>query len=249
MSTLHRRIARVAIAWTLAIGAAASLALAPGPDAHAQSNGGPQSPDKDKRVPDKGPGTAPEAAPAPDKKDPKAGLKRGAAAPKLPETAAEKSRLLGELYAHLATAEDAATAARIADRIEALWAHSGSDTVNLLMQRAAIAAAKSKNEVAIKLLDYVVELAPDFAEGYNRRAFLYFAINDVEKAVGDLRRAIALEPFHFKAMEGLAQIWRGTGNKRGAYHVLKQLLDIHPHSPGARQSLDELAKDVEGQGI
>lgn len=249
MSKPTRRIVRAAFAWLLALGIAASLAVHPGQDARAQSTQGPQTPDKDKRSPDTGPKASPDAAPAPDKKDPKAGAKQGGAAAKLPETAAEKARLLGELYAHLATAEDAATAGRIAARIEALWVHSGSDTVNLLMQRAAIAAAKSKNEVAIKLLDYVVELAPDFAEGFNRRAFLHFAMNDVEKAVGDLRRAIALEPFHFKALEGLAQIWRETGNKRGAYHVLKQLLDIHPHSAGARQSLDELAKDVEGQGI
>lgn len=229
---------------------ALSLVLAGGLEARAQSSQGSPPGGKQQTLPDGAPKRGPEAKPAPDKKDDKAGAKKGPlAAPKVPETAAEKARLLGELYAHLATAEDAATAGRIASSIEALWAHSGSDTVNLLMQRAAIAAAKSNNEVALKLLDYVIELAPDFAEGFNRRAYLHFAMNDAEKAVGDLRRAIALEPFHFKALEGLAQIWRETGNKRGAYHVLRQLLDIHPHAAGARQSLDELAKDVEGQGI
>lgn len=216
----------------------------------AQSGNGPPQSGPGQKAPDKGPNATPADPKTKDPTDPKGATRKGPpAVSKLPETAAEKTRLLHELYAHLATAEDAATSARIAASIEALWAHSGSDTVNLLMQRAAIAMTKNEHDLALKLLDYVTELAPDFAEGFNRRAFLYFSMNDVEKAVGDLRRALALEPYHFKALEGLAQIWRETGNKRGAYQVLKQLLDIYPHAPGARQSLDELAKDVEGQGI
>ncbi len=246
--TRQRMLARSAIVASLTF--ALTLALGGAVDVRAQSSQGSPPGGRQQTVPDGAPKAAPDSKQAPDKKDDKAAGKKGApSVSKMPETAAEKARLLGELYAHLATAEDAQIAGRIAGSIEALWAHSGSDTVNLLMQRAAIAAAKSNNEIALKLLDYVVELAPDFAEGFNRRAYLHFAMNDVGKAVGDLRRAIALEPFHFKALEGLAQIWRETGNKRGAYHVLRQLLDIHPHATGARQSLDELAKDVEGQGI
>ena len=42
---------------------------------------------------------------------------------------------------------------------------------------------------------------------------------------------------------------RETGNKKGAYRVLQQLLDVHPFSPGAKPAYDELKRDVEGQGI
>lgn len=168
---------------------------------------------------------------------------------RVPKTAEEKVRLLADLYAHLATAEDEAQAKKTAERIERLWLVSGSDTVNLLMERAAKAIVEKKFDKAEKLLDQVVVLAPDYAEGFNRRAYLNFTQNRFEQAVGDLRRVLALEPNHFKALEGLAQIWRETGNKPGALRVMRQLMDVNPFFPGAKGVIDELKREVEGQGI
>ena len=168
---------------------------------------------------------------------------------RVPKTAEEKVRLLGDLYAHLATADDEAQAKKTTERIERLWLVSGSDTVNLLMERAAKAITEKKFAKAEKLLDQVVGLAPDYAEGFNRRAYLNFTQNRFEQAVGDLRRVLALEPNHFKALEGLAQIWRETGNKPGALRVMRQLMDVNPFFPGAKGVVDELKREVEGQGI
>ena len=166
-----------------------------------------------------------------------------------PRTADEKAKLLADLYAQLATAEDEATAKKFADQIERLWHHSGSDTVDLLMERSAIAQRKNQPELAEKLLNRVVALAPDYAEGFNQRAYFHFVRNNFDAAVGDLRRVLALDPSHYKALEGLAQIWRDTGNKKGALGVVKQLIDVHPFAAGAKSTYDELKREVEGQGI
>jgi tetratricopeptide (TPR) repeat protein len=168
---------------------------------------------------------------------------------KTPTTAAEKARVLNDLYALLAAADDEAKAKAIASRIERVWAVSGSDTVNLLLERAAKAIQEKRTELALKLLDSAVALAPDFAEAFSRRAYFHFRQNNYEAAVGDLRRVLALDPNHYKALEGLAQVWRETGNKRGAYEVMKQLLDVHPFAPGAKSVHDELKREVDGQGI
>jgi tetratricopeptide (TPR) repeat protein len=173
----------------------------------------------------------------------------GKALEKMPRTADEKAKVLNDLYAHLATAPSEEEAKPIAEAIEKLWLQSGSDTVTLLMARAAAALAAKKSELALKFLDYVVALAPDYAEGFNRRAYINFTQGNIQSAVGDLRRALALEPNHFKALEGLAQIWREHGNKRGALSVFKQLLEVHPNLSGAKQAVEELTREVEGQGI
>ncbi|MFN3745414.1 MAG: tetratricopeptide repeat protein [Hyphomicrobiaceae bacterium] len=168
---------------------------------------------------------------------------------RLPTTADEKSKILSDLYAHLATADSPDAAKKIQATIERLWSFSGSDTVNLLMQRASKALGAKDYDLALKFLDYVVQIAPDYAEGFNRRAYIHFSRNDMASAVGDLRRALALEPNHFRALDGLAQIWRQTGNAKGALSVVKQLLEIHPHWEGAARMAEELAREVEGQGI
>lgn len=173
----------------------------------------------------------------------------GRALEKPPQTAEEKAKILSDLYAHLATADDEQSAKPIAETIERLWLYSGSDTINLLMERSAAALAAKNTDLALKLLDHVVALAPDYAEGFNRRAYVLFTQNNLESAVGDLRRALALEPNHFKALDGLFQIWREHGNKKGALGVVKQLLDVYPNWPGAKQAVEELTREVEGQGI
>lgn len=169
--------------------------------------------------------------------------------PANPDTPEQRTHLLSDLYAHLATTDDAADTARIVDAIERLWAFSGSPTIDVLMERAAVAAAAKNNELALKLLDAVVDLAPDFAEGWNRRAYVHYTMNDYERALGDLRRAVALEPNHFKAIEGIAQIFKETGRKKAALGAFKQLLQINPNAAGAKEAVEELSRDVEGQGI
>lgn len=192
------------------------------------------------------PQDAPQAAPAPPTAD---GTAASRAPDRVPATADEKSKLLADLYAHLAAADSAETAKKVQSTIERLWGHSGSDTVALLMQRAAKALGSKNNDLALKFMDYVVLLAPDYAEGFNRRAFIHFSRNDMASAVGDLRRALALEPNHFKALDGLAQIWRQTGNAKGALSVVKQLLEVHPYWEGAAKMAEDLAREVDGQGI
>jgi tetratricopeptide (TPR) repeat protein len=94
-----------------------------------------------------------------------------------------------------------------------------------------------------------VELSPDYAEGWSRRAYVYYLQSDYDRAAGDLRRALALEPNHFKALDGLARILRESGQKKSALKVYEQLLRIHPFMPGAKEAVDELTLEVEGQGI
>lgn len=168
---------------------------------------------------------------------------------KLPQTADEKRRALSDLYAQLAAAGSEEEAGKLAENIERLWRLSGSDTVNLLISRAAKVTAEKRVDLAEKLLDQAVALAPDYTESFSQRAFFHFSQSNTTAALGDLRRVLALDPNHFKAMEGLVQIWRETGNKKSAYEVLKQLLDVHPFAAGAKQAYDELKREVEGRGI
>ena len=187
-----------------------------------------------------------QAAPAPEAPGlnaPGSAKKKAAEAPK------DKEALLAELYAHLAKAPDAGQAAEISKTIEGLWLHSGSDTIGVLMRRGMQAVNEQRNDLALKMFDTVVELAPDYAEGWSRRAFVYYLQNDTEHAVGDLRRALALDPNHYKALDGLARILRESGQKKSALRAYQQLLRINPYAEGAKQAESELSVEVEGQGI
>ena len=169
--------------------------------------------------------------------------------PALPETPAERDKMLSDLYAHLATAADEESAKEAAEGIERIWRHSGSDTVNLLLERATKAVNDKNNDLALKLLNAVLELAPDFTEGWNRRAYVNFSQQKLTDALGDLRRVLALDPNHFKALDGMGNILRELGEKKGALKAFKQLDDVHPFWPNLKTTIEELTRDVDGRGI
>ncbi len=173
--------------------------------------------------------------------------KPGLANQPLPNTAGERIKLLQNLYAYLATAEDEKQAQPIAQAIERLWLYSGSDTITVLMDRSAKAIGEKDLDLALKFLDAVVDLAPDFAEGWSRRAYVHHLRNDVERMVGDLRRCIALEPNHYRAMEFLGLVLRETGQKKAALKAFERLLEINPNAPGVPDVVKELSRDVDGQ--
>lgn len=165
----------------------------------------------------------------------------------VPEGGGERAKLLDELYAHLATAPDEQIGARVATAIEHVWQSSGSDTVNLLMERAGRAAGEKKHELAIRLLEQAARLAPDDPEVFHRRAAVQFAHNNVHAAIGDLRRVLALEPNHYKALEALGQIFKELGRKKAALEFYRRLYEIHPTMSGAKTTLDELEREIDGQ--
>jgi hypothetical protein len=166
-----------------------------------------------------------------------------------PKTPEEADKTIANLLAHLATSGDALTAGSIAASIEKLWRLPGGDTVNLLMDRAENETSRMNTELGLKLLDAAVELAPDYAEVWNRRAYVYYRMGNMQAALGDLRRALALEPNHFRALDGMAKILDNLGEKKAALKAYDQLLAIHPQIEGAQESADELRKTLEGQGI
>jgi tetratricopeptide (TPR) repeat protein len=166
--------------------------------------------------------------------------------PKSPE---EASKTLSNLYAFLATTGDHRQAGEIGAAIERLWRLSGGDTVNLLIDRAELFSSKNENDKAMPLLDAAVDLAPDYAEAWSHRAYIEYRLNNYPAALGDLRRALALDPNHFRALDGMAKILTQMGEKKAALEAYDQLLKIHPNIEGGETARDELKKEVEGQGI
>ena len=167
----------------------------------------------------------------------------------IPDAPADRAKLLDDLYAHLATAADEEASKPYAETIERLWLSSGSDTVAALMERAMQAVGQKRNDLALQLLSAVVEQAPDYAEGWNRRAYVFYTEGDYERALGDLRRVLALDPNHYKALDGLGQIMRQLDHKPQALQAYEKLQMVHPFWPSLANVIEELRREVDGRAL
>jgi tetratricopeptide (TPR) repeat protein len=170
-------------------------------------------------------------------------------APEAPErTRASRAEKLDALLAQLAD-EKAADPRALQREIAELWAESGSDAMDLLLYRGREAIDAETYDKALEHLSALVELAPDFAEGWNARATVNFLRDEYWDAVADIQRALALEPRHFGALMGLASMLERTGDEKGALTAMREALRVNPHLEGGKEMVDRLAPGVDGRDI
>jgi tetratricopeptide (TPR) repeat protein len=172
------------------------------------------------------------------------------AAPETPDDQLRgRDKILTELFDRLGKADDEEEAKGIAGAIERVWMRSGSDTADLLMNRAQSAARQQEFKVAEELFDKIVIIEPEWAEAWNQRATARFRADDINGAVADLGQALALEPRHFGALSGLGYILYRAGFDRRALDVLRRALAVHPKQDDVRKLVEQLTQKFEGRDI
>ncbi|MBV9991685.1 MAG: tetratricopeptide repeat protein [Alphaproteobacteria bacterium] len=172
-----------------------------------------------------------------------------AAAPAKKPPSAHKPPPLDQLFAKLKQVDSAEDARPIEEQIEALFAQSGSPSVDLLMARGSAALEGGDGDAAKKLFDAITDIAPDFAEAWHQKALMQQDAGDDEGAMISLQKTVTLNPRQFSAMSELGDMLEGYGNKAGALALYRRALALDPQLEGAAKHLRALEKDVEGQGI
>ena len=167
----------------------------------------------------------------------------------VPTNEAQRAKVLDALYARLKAADDHDDAKGVAVAIERVWLRSGSDTADLLMARATAAMAGHDMKTAEALLDSIVALEPDWAEGWNKRAMLRFNGDNIDGAMSDLEHVLKIEPRHFVALAGLGAILQKSGLDKRALDAYRRALDVYPQQPDIRKSVEKLRIEVEGRDI
>ncbi|RWQ31945.1 MAG: hypothetical protein E5Y88_13865 [Mesorhizobium sp.] len=166
-----------------------------------------------------------------------------------PPIATTREARLDQLFVDLKRERNEKAAERIAARISNEWVQSGSASIDLMMQWSQKAVEEKKFDVALDFLDQVVTLQPAYAEGWNRRATVHFMMNNFGKSMADIDRTLQLEPRHFGALSGLAQIMAVTGHKESALEAWQRVLSIYPMLRSAQDQVGTLSEELAGEGI
>lgn len=151
---------------------------------------------------------------------------------------------LDSLFNRLGETTDRQEAARVETAITRALAKSGSATADLLLERGTQAMNKGDFDAALDSFNKVIALAPNFVEGWNRRATLYFLDGRFSASIADIDRTLALEPRHFGALAGLGQIYLIMGRTPDAQRAFQRALAADPYLGSARQFLDALKKQA-----
>ena len=165
-----------------------------------------------------------------------------------PALADQTDPRLDSLFEELRTG-DALRAEENTARIIEIWSDSQSDTVDLLYERASLAANNGAFDLSLALLDHIVGLAPNFAQGYALRGSVRLAAEDRAGAIEDFSKALELEPRQFEVRTTLAGILLAGGERRAAYEMFQKALEWNPHDEHARRQARVLRREIDGQEI
>ena len=157
-----------------------------------------------------------------------------------PAPADQNDGRLAGLFAQLQSTGDQAEAAAIQERIWGLWFQSEDQAVTEWMGLGSMAMNRGQYNMALTAFNRVVKAAPEFAEGWNRRATLYYLMGSYAASVRDVERTLALEPRHFGALAGLGLINIRLGHTDQAIKAFREALKVNPHLSGAKANLEGL---------
>jgi len=165
--------------------------------------------------------------------------------PKLPEPPADVQKFqrggpplsLDKLFEALRIAPTDESAKFVEGRIWALWLASGGDTAGLLMSRVKSAVDSKDYDLALKLLNAILDIRPNYIEAWNRRATVYYMKKDFGHSIEDIREVLAREPRHFGALAGLGIILQEFGDDKRALDAFRRALAVHPHLESGRANL------------
>ena len=162
---------------------------------------------------------------------------------------AKTENRLDKLFADLKRERNEKAAERIAGQIWGEWNSSGSASIDLMMLWSQQAIEAKKYDVALDFLDQITTLQPKYAEGWNRRATVHFLMQNYRKSVVDIEHTLLLEPRHFGALSGMAQIMATTGHKDMALKAWQRVLEIYPMMRNAQSEVSRLSEELAGESI
>lgn len=169
--------------------------------------------------------------------------------PAAPGFEADRARRLDELYSRLKESPNPRSARAIEREIAVTQARSGSDTGDLLMARAMMMVERREVDLALSILDAVIDLYPDYMEARARRAALMMTRNAFGQAVVDLEQVLLRDPRNWSAATSLGMIFHQLGDNVRAAAAFRKALELNPHVERVPELMRRIAPEVEGRPI
>ena len=149
----------------------------------------------------------------------------------------QKDERLNELFDKLFLSTNNMEASKLLFNIWDIWSIADNQETQIIFDEANQFMDVGELDNAIALFTKVVKQSPEFAEGWNKRATVYFLKGELNKSISDIEKTLNLEPRHFGALDGLAEIYLMQDDLVGAAVIYRRILEIIPSSKKSQDRL------------
>jgi tetratricopeptide (TPR) repeat protein len=118
-----------------------------------------------------------------------------------------------------------------------LWSRSGDGEIDRQMALGTEAMQAGRHGEAIGIFSRIIEKKPEFAEGWNRRATVYYLAGQYDKSMTDCHEVLKRNPRHFGALSGMGQIYVQLEDDENALHWYRRALEVNPNLLGVEMNV------------
>lgn len=130
-----------------------------------------------------------------------------------------------------------------------MWHRSGDPKVDARLQEGIAAMQRGTWQRAVEIFSDVIARAPNFAEGYNKRATTYYLMKQFDKSIEDCERTIALNPVHFGALSGAGLCYLGQRDLHRALSYFERAIAVNPNMPAIQHYIHEIKQFLRDQSL
>ncbi|HEY3098308.1 MAG TPA: hypothetical protein VGL14_05325, partial [Methylomirabilota bacterium] len=121
-----------------------------------------------------------------------------------------------------------------------VWSRSGSEEVDELLRAGIVEMQHGQLEASIDTFSEVIRRRPDFAEGWNKRATVYYLVGEYRKSAADCDEVLKRNAAHFGALSGYGMIWLRLDDPARALERFEQALAVNPNLDSVRETIEGL---------
>ena len=158
----------------------------------------------------------------------------------LPDIAEPSARLILELR----EAENEMVAREFNAGLWELWLTAPDAKAQALLDEGIARLRIADHEGAEAAFSELIAYCPDYAEGYNQRAFSAYLRGDYGSALDDLDLALERNPAHVGALSGKALTLMGLGRSAAGQAILREALALNPWLSERRLLIEKSGEEL-----
>ena len=121
-----------------------------------------------------------------------------------------------------------------------VWSRSGDATIDRLFETGVAQMQASQGEQAVETFSEIIRRRPDFAEGWNKRATVYYMMGEYQKSLADCDEVMKRNPYHFGALSGYGMIYIELDQPATALQYFERALAVNPNLESTRRYIERL---------
>ena len=162
----------------------------------------------------------------------------------------ENNTNLNQLFKQLKKCDNSTTAAEIEMKIWKIWyTHPTEKKLTQLLEKGSDLISKGELEMAHKIFSTIINSAPNWAEGWNKRATVLYLMGRYYDSLNDINETLKRESRHFGALSGQGLVQIKLGNYEKAIKSYQAVQKIYPSIKAAKIMIPQLRKLIKDEVI